>query len=634
MSSKRFIVIEPSIKSESGHYLQYALSVLRAATPKGFTPMLACHKDFPVKPVDGVEVLPVFTNTFWHRFATAAQTRGKVSRAYFHAIRIRNGIFLRLTAYWYLSKPYVVLGHITGPIVSNRYSGTLLKIIALPYFLVKKVWDHWRFKELRLRIYRKVYRTDERLFDDSNKRNIPVITQDILFLHDKAKLTSDDHLLMATVSGAELEGLLAAIEQRPELNAATWHLVFRRNMRPFPTAPFGEDLETKLLRNNLDRFQKAQPNVKLYTDTDALTFEYDALAKAKLFGTLPIPHVHGRTDDNAPQAPLIITYMGDARPEKGFQYLSRIAQAVRLSLLETGKARFRLQANFNSADGDPECVFSRTELERFPESQVELLLSPQSEEEYLANLQSSGLILIPYDVNNYSQRSSGIFAEAAAMEVPVIVPAGTWMSRQLCRDNYERIALTFDQLKKVKRGDLHLIPAGTAPTLLNPLEERWFALGDEPRFIIAATPEKGAVEAVLKITLTKRWYARLRIIQRDADGVLISLDQQVLEVIDETQPTDTYTVVALDPAAASLEIEVRSANLSETSGSIELAFTSQSTRIGNFKAGEIYFDWTEIPHLIELVVANHGCYAKIAHEFAKGFKEFHSGPSFMKELGL
>ncbi len=41
------------------------------------------------------------------------------------------------------------------------------------------------------------------------------------------------------------------------------------------------------------------------------------------------------------------------------------------------------------------------------------------------------LILLPYDADQYRSRLSAIFVDATCAGVPVVVPEGTWMSRQL-----------------------------------------------------------------------------------------------------------------------------------------------------------------------------------------------------------
>jgi glycosyltransferase involved in cell wall biosynthesis len=46
---------------------------------------------------------------------------------------------------------------------------------------------------------------------------------------------------------------------------------------------------------------------------------------------------------------------------------------------------------------------------------------------YQALLADADLLLLPYDAAAYGPRSSGILAEARALGVPAVVPAGCWM---------------------------------------------------------------------------------------------------------------------------------------------------------------------------------------------------------------
>ena len=53
--------------------------------------------------------------------------------------------------------------------------------------------------------------------------------------------------------------------------------------------------------------------------------------------------------------------------------------------------------------------------------------------EYADLVHSADIILLPYQADVYAARSSGILAEALAAGKPVVVPSGTWMSRQVER---------------------------------------------------------------------------------------------------------------------------------------------------------------------------------------------------------
>ena len=62
---------------------------------------------------------------------------------------------------------------------------------------------------------------------------------------------------------------------------------------------------------------------------------------------------------------------------------------------------------------------------------IQIFHGQLSQRDYLKRLQSLDLLLMPYLKHRYYLRTSGVFAEAAAYGIPVIVSEGTWMHRML-----------------------------------------------------------------------------------------------------------------------------------------------------------------------------------------------------------
>jgi hypothetical protein len=622
MSQRRFVVIEPSIKSEGGHYLQYALHVLRAAADEGFQPVLACHKDFAGREVAGIEVHPAFSFGFWHRFETSHR-QSRLAKYAGYPARIKNGLMVRFDSRWYYSKGYLALARFFGPLWAKRWLRRSIKLVALLPYL-----PFWLMRATFRKAYGFVTPHLEPKGDDalqfSTENAIHTMAAELAALGKNLQLHEGDHLLLATVSGAELHSVLDCLDHAPELKAATWHLVFRRNLRSHPMAQFG-GFESELVQNGLDKWSQKNPNVQLYTDTDALTAEHNMLANKRVFSTLPIPHVKSRSTP-FPGAPAVITYLGDARTEKGYQHLAEVVESVKVALLDSRKARFRLQSNFNTAAGDADCIISRKELSLNHVDQVELITDAQSEEQYWHSFESSHLVLIPYDVNNYSERSSGIFAEAVGMEVPVVVPAGTWMSRQLCLDNYERLAKAFPA------GDLtslQPIPDGLELSLYNPIERRWFFQPARPKVAFSVQNRSGRF-VIVKVPLIDTWFARLTITQRDAAGAAQAQKELLLEVADPFTTTDAFFELDLQPETVSIQIQANNCGLSNL-GEVHAAFFPVKPTL-DAPAGEIYFHWRELPNLVEQIVEQHERYRSGMSRYSVQWKVVHSGPGFMSAL--
>jgi glycosyltransferase involved in cell wall biosynthesis len=115
---------------------------------------------------------------------------------------------------------------------------------------------------------------------------------------------------------------------------------------------------------------------------------------------------------------------GQFRPEKGSELVADI-------LTEFGR-RFPgapISLQVNSA---PELDGLRAKLDK---SGVNVPLITQVGEctlpDHYARLLAADIVLLPYQPHRYAARGSGIYAEAAACGVPMVVPRPTWMSRQI-----------------------------------------------------------------------------------------------------------------------------------------------------------------------------------------------------------
>jgi glycosyltransferase involved in cell wall biosynthesis len=116
-----------------------------------------------------------------------------------------------------------------------------------------------------------------------------------------------------------------------------------------------------------------------------------------------------------------LTYLGDARLEKG---IVELFEAIR-SLKTSDERKFVLQVS------DPDSATSLkaiAKLRAIKRSDIELLESALSEEDYRTLLESADIVLMPYRAKDYQNRSSGILAEAIAAGKPVIVTDETWLS--------------------------------------------------------------------------------------------------------------------------------------------------------------------------------------------------------------
>jgi hypothetical protein len=118
----------------------------------------------------------------------------------------------------------------------------------------------------------------------------------------------------------------------------------------------------------------------------------------------------------------IISYLGDARLEKGFFSIPYfLSKKINLNK----RYQFRIQANTNGYDLN---LYNKTVsiLEKI--KNVKLLKYQLNEEQYLKILFDSDIIFLPYKREYYQYRTSSIFYEGIYAEKIVIVSNDTWMS--------------------------------------------------------------------------------------------------------------------------------------------------------------------------------------------------------------
>ena len=144
-----------------------------------------------------------------------------------------------------------------------------------------------------------------------------------------------------------------------------------------------------------------------------------------------LPHiVSEKFPDASPAAsttPLRILVPGNARREKGF---AEVWEAVRLlgDLRESGQIEIRAQCH----QPDHFCagILAGARSARGIESVKEAL----GEKEYFRQFEAADVILIPYHLDHYAMRTSGVFCEARVAGKPVIASRGSWAGDRVARD--------------------------------------------------------------------------------------------------------------------------------------------------------------------------------------------------------
>ncbi len=392
-SLPKFIIIDNSISDTVGHHYQYAEYCLRAAKELGYEPVLATNKNNKETENLPWQVYPVYTGTFWSH-------------------EEYNKLLISIYNRFEKSKRKVILSgilRVMGPRLAN------------------KLLDKYKIAEFA--------KNSQDLFN-----RISISEGDIVFL--------------PTSGLVEMFGISDCAARNESLQKTTYHFLFRRNLYKGPPENYSfMYIKLRLLKLAFDNFlKKTKIHALFYTDSDQLTDQYDRIGSVK-FHTLPLPHTIPKNSARKRKNKLQITYLGDARTEKGYQYIPQLVQDLWADYIKQDKVSFVIQSNYNIPDGEPAPVVAREQLQHFPRDQVELIMESPLVEEYKKILEESDVILLPYDKTNYYARSSGILVEALCHGIPVLVPSGTWLSRQFASEVYKYQDSLKDKLQLLQSYD-------------------------------------------------------------------------------------------------------------------------------------------------------------------------------------
>lgn len=481
---RKFILIDNSIKDAGGHHLEYALRVLKAAKSNGFETVLAVNKsckDFDSPDIDILD--KSFSKGFWDNFSSERQVLAKSGKSIIKTLAEKKDDFIYEVIFSQLSYAYQLLsnGNTASGLV-NKYhlvsedQKIPLWAITVGVVLLRlRLW-HRRLTSLLTPVFKyagKPVRLLVRILKFSGGvvlaplgllylvfrwKNISaridhsssLFGNECRYLLTRIDANEGDLVFVPTLGKVELLGISLCCQTKA-FSSLKWHLLFRRNLfvgrEPNYFKQIELNQETQLTITNFKQ-KSVFGTTAFYTDTDPLSEQWNLLGVYN-FSTLPIPG--GESLRRIPRevaVPFIISYIGDARDEKGFQHLAQLVGDIRALGFDSGKVRFRFQSNFNFPLGDLGTRISKAELSLMSGDGVELLEGPFDSNEYTNLINTSDVLLIPYDENNYYARSSGIFTEALIAGVPVVYPAKSWMGRELLDENinYSKLAEDRSQL--------------------------------------------------------------------------------------------------------------------------------------------------------------------------------------------
>ena len=644
----KFILIDHSIRSYGGHYFEYAVHVLHAAAAAGYKPILAVNREYKLDPsvTPEFEVHPLYKYDFWgwsggtgDRYQTIQSALNKLQRLWFSLLFTQRFSILgplRMLAYHpreiLASRrelvPYLIL---LSPVLVFYRIAAAAKHALLPRRKrepgVPTVPLHplspgssGVYSASRSSILIRGYRfLTSSLFHNRTRANsFKETTADFL---RKVAPSANDLVFVPSISEIDLVGLAKLLKSSQESRVPSWHLVFRRNIYSGrePDYVKGSRVARRVQRA-LRELKSARDmcRVFLYTDTDQLSIQYNTLGVSR-FHTLPIPvnpelrkpcvdSLHHRESAR----PLTATYVGDARDEKGYQHLPSVVEQVRDDYIDTGRLRFLLQSNFAFRDprGQAGVVFARDQLEGLPG--VTLLKHPIASDEYAEIISRSDIGLLFYDRLNYYARSSGTLVEFLMAGKPVIVPASTWLSRQIESRNSQHANQVIEAARLVKSlvYDVARVPS------------RW----------VTETPV-GSTNLAIRLDFGDNpmgTYVSVRVEQRDRYGRIVLTQTQEVAC----QKSEAICLFKVDSHCRSVVATLGNAHAEALVelGSLEMRFVDAGQPAPLGAVGLAYVDVEEIPFLLADIIDHYEHYLNEAAEFAAVWRQEHSAERLVDML--
>ena len=372
LGAVRFVVIDQSLRDMNGHYYEYDISIAEAARDMGVAPQVVANRG--CDPALASDAMPIRSYFTW------AWDEGHQDRTTRLARYVLGGMPAEV-------RPFVIA---LGSRAHRWLQGPAGKT--------------------------------------NGARRLPSFGHELSALIRAERLTHGDHVLVHTLSVAELHSMIDALRHRRDLPAL--HILLRRDAGE-PAVQFDHWGGIQAAFVHVRGDSELLSCMRFYSDTVQLCRQYEALSGGLPVTLLPIPHgllLPSVPGESRPSGPACVTYLGNARTEKGFHFLPAAIDSLRVSHIETGRLRFVIQANANLSLEEAVIAGARRKLAAYGKTKVELLIKPLTIAEFQARLLQADLILLPYLPECYRNRSSGILVQALVCGRPVVVPSGTWLS--------------------------------------------------------------------------------------------------------------------------------------------------------------------------------------------------------------
>ena len=407
----KLFVLDPSLHDVGGHHYDYDYHVVCAAQKLGYQTILATHHTFAHHDSfpESCEVIPLFRYHTYNRYSELAGIRSLQSDER-KAKETSRGLIPFLSS------------------ASRSVSNWLDR---------RKAANPARGRHRRSQSF----------------------AQDCAKLFNEFKIEHGDHVFLPTLSELDLLGLARFLKDTPKTPSVDWHVQFHFNLFEGREPDYRTQFERvasirQQLRKAID--QISQHKVHYYTTSEPLARQYNLLGVAG-FDSLayPVnPRFHTQPVRREDDGPLRITCAGVPRHEKGQTHFRDIVREMWRDYFDTGDVQLVIQSkawDFDLGQSLPWPKPGRHRQEPMINQPIVYMDHPLPIDQYAELIQRADIGLLMYDSERYYARRAGVLGEMLTAGVPVVVPAGCWLSEQIAEPIFQHIE---DQAERLQTMDV------------------------------------------------------------------------------------------------------------------------------------------------------------------------------------
>ncbi|MFT7620319.1 MAG: hypothetical protein ACI97A_003976 [Planctomycetota bacterium] len=295
--------------------------------------------------------------------------------------------------------------------------------------------------------------------------------------------------------------------------------------------------------------------------------------------------------------------------------------------LSTGRMKFVLQTN-QSGFSIP---LPNGELAGSGDQTIEYVGHPLSAEDYASLLGRADIGLLLYDSERYFSRCAGVLVEMLTVGVPVVVPAGCWLSEQIAPEIFAHLKLMWQQ-SKTAHGVALAWKGRHAPVEVEGVVE----VGG-PNNMISCTFDRQQNSDTLQVRFRQEdplqpgAYVRVEVQQQDDAGCVVSSRHAIVGRC--SQGGYSYTAFNLAMNTRQIDLRVCNAYGDDPISLIDIELQQAMTHAAPLgKVGMIATDPDSFAVMLAEVADNYAHYQQSAAEFSKTWSQQHDPAKIIEHL--